>query len=249
MIVWVASYPRSGNTYFLLLLNWLYGVKLRSVYGSDRTEERKRMAEVMGEDRDAFLAALSESRDVYAVKTHDLPYGDDFPAIYLVRDGRDSLVSYAHYILAMERSISVGGDPVAFQETLRSLIVYRESSAGGFGGWSGNVLAWEARRARTVVVRFEELIRNPIRIVEWAWTGAGQMGERADVRLPTFRELREQYPSLFRRGQTGSWRTEMPDRLHELFWEHHGAAMRAMNYDGARLLRWLWRARKYWRGG
>ncbi|HEU4758659.1 MAG TPA: sulfotransferase domain-containing protein [Dehalococcoidia bacterium] len=249
MIVWVASYPRSGNAYFLLLLNWVYGVRLRSMYGGDETEEGKRMVEVMGEDRDAFLGALSESRDVYAVKTHDVPYGDDFPAIYLVRDGRDALVSYAHYLLATELGISAGRDSTAFQDVLRSLIFYRESSVGGFHGWSGNVLAWAARRARTVVVRFENLIRDPIRTVEWAWTAAGQMGERTDISLPTFQELRERYPLSFRRGQIGSWRTEMSDRLHELFWEHHGPAMRAMQYDGARLRRGLWWARKHLRRG
>ena len=37
--------------------------------------------------------------DIYFVKTHELPTeNDNSPAIYLVRDGRDVLMSYAHYI-------------------------------------------------------------------------------------------------------------------------------------------------------
>ena len=37
------------------------------------------------------------SNKVYFVKTHELP-SDDSPAILLVRDGRDAMVSFAHYI-------------------------------------------------------------------------------------------------------------------------------------------------------
>ena len=32
MIVWLASYPRSGNTYFRILLNHLYGIKTPMAY-------------------------------------------------------------------------------------------------------------------------------------------------------------------------------------------------------------------------
>jgi hypothetical protein len=48
--------------------------------------------------------AARSSQETLLVKTHDLP-DDDSPALYLVRDGRDALVSYAHYIF-IERNVN-----------------------------------------------------------------------------------------------------------------------------------------------
>ena len=36
-----------------------------------------------------------------------------------------------------------------------------------------------------------------------------------------------------RRGKSGSWKDEMPDDLHQLFWSLHGDVMRRLGYtDG-----------------
>src|SRR5690348_17690471 len=99
MIIWLASYPRSGNTFYRILLNHLFGVSTQSVYNDPLFEERPELSELVGHaHNDRSLHELASSPRAYFVKTHELPNCDTYPAIYLVRDGRDALVSYAHYI-------------------------------------------------------------------------------------------------------------------------------------------------------
>ena len=174
------------------------------------------------------LKEMAASPETYFVKTHDLPSSDDFPALYLVRDGRDALVSYAHFILSFENK-EPALDHSNFDQVLRELIVHKAS----FGGWGPHVFAWaEHRRAVTQVVKFEELIEDPVRSLTEALDAIGfrARGHNAES-IPTFETLRELMPAFFRRGRVGAWMDEMSSDLHELFWLHHGDAMAAMDYE------------------
>ncbi len=99
MILWIASYPRSGNTFLRVVLKAAFGLPSDSLYAekSDITGLMREVREGLVPGRS--LSDMAHSADLCCVKTHDLPGDDDFPAIYVVRDGRDALVSYAHYAL------------------------------------------------------------------------------------------------------------------------------------------------------
>ena len=89
--IWVASYPRSGNTLLRTILHDVFGRDTTSLYpppdvGAD---VQKRLGYV------PLSAALRT--DLAFVKTHDLPHGND-PAIYLYRDGRCAIMSYLYYV-------------------------------------------------------------------------------------------------------------------------------------------------------
>jgi hypothetical protein len=174
------------------------------------------------------LTDMAASPELHFVKTHDLPSEDRHPALYLVRDGRDALVSYAHYILSFEAGHESGPRQTAFPEVLRDLIIYKAS----FGGWGPNVLAWTRGRSAPVrVIKFEALIADPVRELVDAVRGLGcELRPRNASRLPTFQELHETMPAFFRRGNVGCWQDEMSPELHQLFWEHHGEAMSSMGY-------------------
>ena len=117
--------------------------------------------------------AMSNASELYVVKSHDLPGGDDYLAIWLVRDGRDALVSCARYILSFEGEAGTNGsasvDDVAFRHTLYDLIALNAP----FGGWGPNVLAWTQRAALTTVVKFEDLVEDPLGILRKSPTAAG----------------------------------------------------------------------------
>jgi hypothetical protein len=230
MITWLASYPRSGNTFFRILLNRLYGVNTYSVYNDRIFEERPEVANLVGHRHtDRSVADMAASPEPCLLKTHDLPGDDAYPAIYLVRDGRDALVSYAHFALAFEAPESPANGADAFLTMLRNLVISTEA----FGGWSANVLAWaNARQAPTAIVKFEDLIADPIGMLEAAYRQLplGSLPPRVGASVPSFDDLRGQLPAFFRRGLTGAWREEMPPDIHDLFWEHHFKAMAAMGY-------------------
>ncbi len=227
MLIWLASYPRSGNTFFRVVLHYLYGLPTYSVY-EDRVL-RGSVPQIVGrEDSNLPPQAMAEAQELYIVKIHDFPRGNDYPAIYLVRDGRDALTSYAHYILSFESEPGTDSSPTAFYSTLRDLIV---GNPHPFGSWSQNVSAW-SRHPRTVIVKFEDLVKAPEEVVQRAMSavGCGGLSVRETI-IPSFEELHQLVPRFFRRGRTGGWRNEMPPELHEQFWKYHGDMMERMGYS------------------
>ncbi len=225
-MIWLASYPRSGNTFFRIVLHEVYGIESSTFHLESRYP--------VDPDYDKYPV----------VKTHLLPgqlvpRDPDIPAVYLVRDGRDALVSMANQRVDLIDSAS------DFRQNLKEAILAEGGSY--FGGWSRNVSEWLKRAA--VVIRFEDLIRDPVSSIE-------RIRPLLDLptpdlsRVPTFRDLKSRefkYGSgiehgfsedrrkkmldkNFRRGKVGSWRDEMPEDLHRLFWELHGAAMKVLGY-------------------
>lgn len=227
MIIWLASYPRSGNTFFRLLVKHIYGLPTYSIYQFGATSKHG-LGKIIGvkTETDMLFNDMATDQGTYLMKTHNLPQ-DDFPAIYLVRDGRDALVSYAHYILEYAREVPKHEQPAQYIETLAGLI----ETDPQFGSWSDNVRAWIARSGHTVVVKFEDLIKAPIEHLHRAMEEVGYQAPNIEsTPIPTFSELHKKVPDFFRKGQVGSWYEEMPAELHERFWQRHGEVMLKLGY-------------------
>ncbi|REK26339.1 MAG: hypothetical protein DWQ42_09635 [Planctomycetota bacterium] len=220
MLVWLASYPRSGNGFAREVLEGVYGVRSYTIYDdgtpSSLAARRQTVAEVAAEDEHCF------------VKTHDRPGDDDYPTLYLVRDGRDSLVSYAWFHLTVDRQLDRAAiSPKLFRQTLRNLITEKRSP---FATWSTHVDAWLGR-PRTAMVRFEQLIEAPqATLTEAVAQLKLPLEPIAEARVPTFAELHRQEPHKYRRGHVGSWRDEFPVELLDLFWQEHGNMMQLLGY-------------------
>src|SRR5436190_14783558 len=108
MLVWLASYPRSGNTMCRRLLVGLYGLLTYAVYEypvlAEPREGYEELSNLTGlpdffklAPKSEVLRWMHEDDAIYVVKTHELPPDDTYPAIYVARDGRDALVSYARF--------------------------------------------------------------------------------------------------------------------------------------------------------
>lgn len=226
-MIWIASFPRSGNTYLRNILFEVYGLESSTFH--------------MDPDY-----SFDEQYESYPfVKTHLLPnqlLPNDaaIKAIYLVRDGRDSMCSIAHH---RKDIVAPGSD---YYENLQAAIIAEKGSF--FGGWSKNVNSWIERAH--IIIRYEDLIANPQKETE----RIGQLLELPTPdwsKLPTFKKLKsgiaeygsgknkdiseEQMKSLsernFRKGKAGSWKTEMPLEMQELFWSYHGETMEKLGYS------------------
>jgi hypothetical protein len=237
MIIWLASYPRSGNTYLRLLLFHGLGLKTYSEY-NDPLMEQLDMSEAVGHALlPGNLSELAAADECYLVKTHGLP-SDDRPAVYLVRDGRDAVVSHARFLTEFMKHRGVVGrlerwlDVPRFSTLLRQLIVgHWRLDRMRYGGWSTNVLAWTRRTGGPLlVIRYEDLVAQPEvwlgRVVEAFSLRSGNQA----LRVPDFASLHARWPQFFRKGRAGAWREEMSDDMHALFWQHHGEGMRALGY-------------------
>lgn len=226
MIVWLASYPRSGNTYLRIVLNRLHGVRASVVYDVDGVAERLGHDLVGSEQRPGDFDAMRASALPHFVKTHrqrdERVHATD-QAIYLVRDGRDAVVSYA-------RLLSEQDD--AFERHLQAAIETTE--VRGTGSWGANVLSWlQPPSASHVLVRYEDLVREPASAVQDALARLSLPLRPPDAApLPTFAELSQIDGGFFRRGAADAWKTEMPEALLDLFWsrEDNRTAMNLLGY-------------------
>ena len=219
VIVWLASFPRSGNTFLRILLHRLYGVRSSVVYDVDGVAKRLGEAFVGYEERPAAYAEMRASDAVHFVKTHrqrDLDVAEGDRAICLVRDGRDSLVSWARMMSE--------DDPSQFGARLREMI--ERDTAIGTGSWGNNVLSWlQPSASQRMVLRYDDLIAEPVREVTGAMAAlVPEVQPLAGAEAPDFVALRETDALFFRRGVVGSHRDELPTDLHELFWSRPGNA-------------------------
>ena len=220
MLVWVASYPRSASNLTLLTLRRVFGFHKGLFAHPDRVCRELGLAD------DDPLRALAGLEAPVFLKRHELPSpGDGTPAIYLVRDGRDSVTSQAHHVKDRGRLAIANLD---FDARLDSII--RHGSIETYGNWSANVRAWIGRDAPTTIVRFETLIKDPVSIIREAVASLGIEPREAQRDAPTFDELHKENPMVFRAGVVGTWRKEMSAELEELFWQLHGSQMEALGY-------------------
>lgn len=230
MQLWLASYPRSGNTFLRILLRHRYAVRSVSME-FDRSGPVPRTFR-----RSAILTPDYASADdpvvpdVTGVKTHALPANTTDPALYVVRDGRDSLVSYAHFALVHVKGLIPDEiTPGQIVNKVRELILYPRLN---YGTWSQNVEAW-TRRPNTTVIRFEELVSRPAEVVDRVMGLLGLNLRIASVTIPSFEELHRASGNFFRRGTIGTWEEVFSRDLHALFWKHNGAAMERLGYPFA----------------
>jgi hypothetical protein len=216
MIVWLASYPRSGNGFFRVISRQRFKLQTFSVY--------QELGHYLNKNQ---ILDYARNENSILVKTHDLP-SDENPAIYLVRDGRDSVVSYAHWTLSKETNEqSIDPQSREFKNRLRNII----TTSKYFGGWSAHVLAWH-KRPNTHIIRFEDLITQPIEVVAGALNFANlPYSFNAETRLVKFETLHAKDPVHYRKGVAGNWQTDMSSEMQKLFWRNCGPAMNLLGYS------------------
>ena len=210
MIVWLASYPRSGNTFLRVILNKTFDIQTYSIY-NDKADigADAKTSDVVGhkflpEDFD-FIKARNDD-EVFFIKTHELP-DEHFDAtdkvIYLIRDGRESVLSFVKFVN------NYGNKACTSEDVIYGTIFN--------GGWGEHVKAWSPnKRANTLLIKFEELVDSPELYVN-------QISEfihkkPAGRGVPLFEELNEINPKFFSSGKKDSWKTAYSEDEHISFW-------------------------------
>jgi hypothetical protein len=236
MIVWLASFPRSGNTFLRIVLHRMFGVPTYSIY-----DDNDPVAQQVGVDLVGYRPKLPDralmigSDEVFFTKTHKRAKADEFPAIYLVRDGRDAVVSLAHQNRSRDY-VPTHDETRDFQAHLRKAIVRPfDATKPSSGTWGGNVLSWlTADRERVALIRYERLIADPVSSVYQLVEELGlNLKPLNSPVIPTFEELHRINGTFFREGVIGGYRDAMSADLHDLFWQQpeNAEAMRRLEYS------------------
>ncbi|WP_375287622.1 sulfotransferase domain-containing protein [Sphingomonas sp.] len=225
MIVWLASYPRSGNTLMRILLSHVFGLPVPSLQPGGRVVTGREgcggllppaggMPETQAMDEEAFTTHARALPGTVIVKTHGAPPAGDEPAIVLVRDGRAAMASYQRY-----RRTFAG------QEMLLEQIV---SAPAPLPHWSHLTARWRRRTAPTLLLRFERVIRTDAALIEEIGRFLGCTPQRGfDL---GFEDLRRVSPDFFSVGSDAPGIALVEKRCPALFWTAHGDAMRALGY-------------------
>ena len=137
--VWLASYPRSGNTFLRTILWHAFGLRSASVYQND-LGGNKELEEYVGhiEHNPRLLDQLKET-GVALIKTHEY-VKDSRPAIYVIRDGRAACVSLWEF----------------YNRTMPIKAVIEGQHR--FGTWANHVRSWAPwDRPNTLLLKYEQL--------------------------------------------------------------------------------------------
>ena len=219
MITWVASYPRSGNTFARILLQNALGIDSYSLYGDVKDiAPNKRTADLVGHKslpRGFSIEKARAAKRRYVIKTHELSPNTQDHAIYIIRDGRECMWSYQNYL----------ADFWDVQPTMLDLI----RGNVDFGRWVDHVRSWHpSHRPNTLLVHFHEMVNSPKETVD---RFAAFLHARPRAYDPaTFQQLHKINPQMFRAGRPDDWRTHMPAKLEAEFWQGSGEIMQEFGY-------------------
>ncbi|MEZ6001556.1 sulfotransferase domain-containing protein [Hyphomonas sp.] len=221
MIVWLASYPRSGNTFLRVLLKSCFGLGSYSQY-NDRQDiaDDPELAEAVGHltyegSWDDFYKKARDSDELYLIKTHHPP-SDDSGAIYIAREPRAALVSYHKYMKSFTKLDLTPAETIL--------------GATAFGSWGEHYNAWKPKsRKKTLLLHFEEMTKDPLEAADeiQKFLDMGKVREK----LPTFEELQEISPNFFRSGSNEKNARTLSDEEVNLVRFLYQNEMQALGYD------------------
>jgi hypothetical protein len=225
--VFVVGFPKSGHTWVQYLLAGL-------LCGVDTTRCSDALVqEIMPDVLDR--AGYRRYTQPAFFKSHDLPRPDYRRVIYLLRDGRDAMVSYFHHYNAL----FPGMDFVTLVRTAPDLLAR----------WHEHVEAWLANPhgAELLIVKYEELHHDPVaqlrRICSFVGIEADESRLVRASEASSFANLKQRekrfgwdHPTwpkdkaFVRRGTVGSYRDEMPPEVLALFQAEAGATLLKTGY-------------------
>lgn len=165
------------------------------------------------------VEAIIKSQGVWLVKTHECPSQlacSTAPAIYILRDGRETCVSYWKFLQDL-----CGVTFVSLEDVIRGRVP--------FGDWGWHLEAWNPRqRPNTLLLRYEDMVEDlPVvisRVAEVLHV------EPRQTHIASWSEFHNCDPLFFRAGTNETWRELMTDGDLALFDKLHGPTMREYGY-------------------
>jgi Sulfotransferase domain len=159
-VVWIASYPKSGNTWVrFMACNLLHG-----------RQESASMLNTLAPDVHEMPGAVAAVPPAGVLKTHfafssKLPYAErTAAAVYVVRDPADVLASNFFYSQRSQRHSDTS--PAVFDRYVDAFVEHRGDPRWiqlGMGSWEDNVRSWlsATRDFPVVQIRYEDMVADP----------------------------------------------------------------------------------------
>ncbi len=208
MIVWLASYPRSGNTLVRIILRQYFGVDTYSIYNDEEIASNKAFSEVSGhkeikEDIPTTIHKWRGFKKYYFVKTHEVrvPNERDL-AIHIVRDGRDAILSYKNYKNNFAKSEYSFID-LLFEDDF-------------IGDWGSHYDSWKSNKEKNLLLKYEDVV-NDIEGTVKKLAKFLNLRPLKDKKIPAFQELQRIDKKFFGKGQSEAWKKNLSEEENNLF--------------------------------
>jgi hypothetical protein len=225
--IFIAGYPRSGNTWMQYLIASL-------TLDLDPSLAPDALIQSLVPDVHAAQFFKRFNTPTF-FKTHHLPRPEYRRVIYLIRDGRDAMVSYFHFLSALGDS----PDFVKLVATGEGLFPCR---------WHEHIEAWLANphRAEMMIIHYESLKRDTAGELQRICQFAGLERDRSQLERiaqnSTFGAMRaretklgwqDEWPkdkAFVRRGIVGSFKDEMPKPVLDAFMQLSLPTLQRLGY-------------------
>jgi len=227
--VFIVGYPKSGNT-------WMQNLVSGVVYGIEPQYAPDKLIQELVPDVH-YKLYYKRFRDPMFFKSHYLPRPEYRRVVYLLRDGRDVMVSYFHHLVALKNK----------EVDLMSMV--RDGIDHPFAKWHEHVEAWLSNpyNADLIIIKYEDLIKDTVNQLQRFCKFVNlqrslDLIERV-VRGASFENMRKKekvfggdnpiWPRdkpFVRRGKIGSYKDEMPEEVLEEFLKEANYTLQKVGY-------------------
>ena len=252
-MIYLSSYPRSGNTWMRHLIRHYFDRRSASLY-----REEKGAPNLLKNEDGSFGPAFSEYQTQYPpittrlrlvnrcgpilskqlrchlgasdehffLKTHELPYERYFNGeciIHLVRHPGAVFWSYYNYIRDNEPEVAPN---LTIEDVTKGQVP--------FGSWNKHNERWlecgKALGDRFLIFSYEQLASGEAKFCEKVSSLTGLPIRRDVGSFPRFEHWHRTAPALFRRGKVEEWKSHLSESQLELIELLHGSIMDKLGY-------------------
>jgi len=239
--IYLVSYPKSGNTWMRYLMAYAIWPELTDI---DLVEMASYVPSFRLEnDANKMLDAKSPCNQLKhrIIKEHTA-YNSAAKkhikrAIYLVRDGRDAIVSYWHFCNQRDQS----------SIPLSEFIELSAKPEHSNGAWKEHVIGWiNADLDAKLIIRYEDLLQNPEKCLRSALDFSEIEVSDAVIKQAVSRASFDSMKKLeqtkgfnleqlktvdfVRQGTQGSWKGSFGQKDLEYFKQFHGGLIKELGY-------------------
>lgn len=250
-IVWLASYPKSGNTWLRFFLhNYLFGKATSSQEVAQKIPDIHRIRTIPSDHPGSLLCKTH-----FALSPHHPSLQDTIGFIYLLRHPKDILLSSLNYC-------RLEGDNLMSEEEFAMEFIKNMGApkweAVGMGSWPSHYHSWMHKPSFPhIVLRYENMLESPqscfqqvleflnipvdkckldhavhecsfqkLKDLEAQEKGQGQFG----VVFPGTRGASESGLRFFHQGKSGQTLDHIGSHIEEQFNEQFGSILQELGY-------------------